>query len=313
MYSALWRQSADRIYSLQQQRPTNISARNWETAVEWAHCAFGNTWPVPGDMRTDFDNLEEFAAGLDRKIAAGDSLATLRWIWEQLEQKTESGAQYAAHYKPLRQMTPEPINDDTVGDIWYLETCQRLDLSNTEVGDAGLRRLAKARNARELSLANAPVTDSGLGYLLELPQLRSLDLTRCGVTGAGLADLKRLKFLEGLKLGNTRITDEHLEALKEFPSLKELQLNGTAITDDGLARFSQAAQLTFLDLSGTCVGDGGVAHLSTLPRLWRLNLSDTRITNQSLHGILNCRQLQHLDLPKGMSRPGRFRGFDFRW
>lgn len=102
-------QTRDRIGSLRQERPTNISPERWEEASGRAGTAFCNLWPWDSDSHGD---LEKFSAGLEEKMAAGNSLATLRWIWDELEHNTKAGPRYAAAYKPVRAMAPDPITDD---------------------------------------------------------------------------------------------------------------------------------------------------------------------------------------------------------
>lgn len=97
---ALKHQTYDRINSLQQDRPTNISPERWEEASGWGVTAFCNLWPWNSDTHVA---LEDFSAGLNEKMAAGDSLATLRWIWDELEHKTETGPGYSrVLYLPRR-------------------------------------------------------------------------------------------------------------------------------------------------------------------------------------------------------------------
>lgn len=292
-YDALLRRIEHRIDSLREHRPANISPENWQAAVYWAGSAFGNL-PL-GDIHNRAP-LEHFAAGLDEKIAAGDSLATVRWIWDELERKTKYGAQYAAVYKPLRAMTPGPINDGTLGEIWYLRSCRSLDLSDTQVGDAGLHHLTEARNLTSLNLANTGVTDSGLVRVAELSQLEWLSLKDCRITGAGLTALKRMKALKSLDLEGTGIADAHLADLTGLPSLEHLVLARTGITDNGLTHLSHLTELTGLDLSGTRVSDHGLGCLNALTKLRRLwlpkGISDGGQIQQLRRAIPKCEVLR---------------------
>jgi hypothetical protein len=91
-----------KIDSLASRRPANITPEHWEEAVGWGRTAFCNLWPWDPDTRGD---LRDFSARLDEKMAAGDSLATLQWVWDDLEHRTEAGPRYAAQFRPVRAMT----------------------------------------------------------------------------------------------------------------------------------------------------------------------------------------------------------------
>jgi hypothetical protein len=66
-----------------------------------------------------------------------------------------------------------------------------LDLSNTEVTDAGLGELARLSGLQALSLSWTKVTDAGLGELARLSGLQALSLWRTSVTSAGVAKLQQ--------------------------------------------------------------------------------------------------------------------------
>jgi len=63
-----------------------------------------------------------------------------------------------------------------------------VDLSNTEVADAGLKELKEFKNLQ--SFTGRMVTDTGLKELKELKTLKILHLDACDVTDAGVKNLK---------------------------------------------------------------------------------------------------------------------------
>ena len=66
-----------------------------------------------------------------------------------------------------------------------------LNLSGTQVTDAGLKELAGLKNLHTLNLNFTPVTDAGLKELADLKNLHTLDLSFTAVTDAGLAELQK--------------------------------------------------------------------------------------------------------------------------
>ena len=68
---------------------------------------------------------------------------------------------------------------------------QILDLSNTQITDAGLVHLKELTKLEELYLVGTNVTDDGLVHLKEMNNLQKLSLKFTKVTDAGIAELKQ--------------------------------------------------------------------------------------------------------------------------
>ena len=132
----------------------------------------------------------------------------------------------------------------------------RLELDDTRVTDAGIRRLQHLTKLRRLHLDGVGITDEGLAWLTSFKELESLSLLDTRIDGTGLDRLQPLDRLrcvgiegplvtvEGLghltsltKLGlwKTRLTDRGLEFLKGLPDLEELILDDETVTYQGLA------------------------------------------------------------------------------
>ena len=146
----------------------------------------------------------------------------------------------------------------------YLRELPRLwelDLSHTQVTDAGLERLKGLTQLRWLSLANTHVTDAGLRHLMGLTHLEQLYLSDTQVTDGGLQHLKGLTQLYLLWLDDTHVTDAGLEHLKELIQLLNVRFDNTQVTDAGLKSLKGLNQLQSLSLHGTHVTDEGVQEL----------------------------------------------------
>lgn len=111
-----------------------------------------------------------------------------------------------------------PLGD---GIVVRMPGLTRLNLSNTGVADAGVRRL-DASGLRSLALAWNPLTDAGIWAFAgrpDLADLRDLDLSGTGVGFAGavaLADSPHLGQLERLRVGhNPRLPADGVVLLRE--------------------------------------------------------------------------------------------------
>ena len=140
-------------------------------------------------------------------------------------------------------------------------------------------RLAEVKS---LNLSGTQVTDAGLAHLKGLAGLQWLSLRGTQVTDAGLAHLKGLAGLQKLSLSDTQVTDAGLAHLKGLAGLQELDLNETRVTDAGLAHLKRLAGLPALYLGGTQVTDAGLAHLKGLGGLRWLSLSRAPVTDAGL-------------------------------
>ena len=115
-----------------------------------------------------------------------------------------------------------------------------VNLTNTQVSDAGLVHLKGLTNLRQLNLRNTRISDAGLVHLKGLTKMKVLILTEIPITDAGLAHLEGLAKLEKLILYDTQITDAGLVHLKGLTGLKSLNLTNTKITDSGLSELKEA-------------------------------------------------------------------------
>jgi hypothetical protein len=112
-----------------------------------------------------------------------------------------------------------------------------------------------------VNLSSTQVTDAGLENLKGFTELQTLSLFNTKVTDAGLENLKGLGQLQELYVGDTKITDIGLNYIKSLPLLHDLGLDHTQITDSGLEGLKGLTQLERLDICNTKVTDAGVAEL----------------------------------------------------
>lgn len=170
-HRALVSEAQARIMSLAASPPSDVPAGQWQRAVAWtsnliAQAYFARDENDPGSLR-------RLCRLLDEKANAPADLATLQWIWEEVEKAPRYGAMYAIRFRDVRLLTKEPITDDDLPGLWSLGKCCYLDLDNTQVTDKGLRHLEGLSALESLSLYNTGVTDEGLRKLqATLPNCR---------------------------------------------------------------------------------------------------------------------------------------------
>ena len=117
-----------------------------------------------------------------------------------------------------------------------------LDLSDTNITDAGLAHLASFKNLTRLHLEKTKITDAGLSHLKDLENLSYLNLYGTQVSDEGLKQLAGLKNLRTLYLWQTKVTPEGVQELQQkIPGLK---IDTGVGTKAGLAAKGQSADST---------------------------------------------------------------------
>ena len=96
-----------------------------------------------------------------------------------------------------------------------------VDLSRSQVTDAGMDTLAKMANLERLHLENTKVTDAGLAKLGTLTNLEYLNIYGTKTTDGGIAKLASAKDLKKLYVWETGVTQAGAKALEgKLPGLK---------------------------------------------------------------------------------------------
>lgn len=198
-----------------------------------------------------------------------------------------------------------------------LDPIPLLDLSYSDVTDAGLAHLRPLRRLTGLNLAGCErITDLGLAHLTALRRLKTLNLSRCPqITDKGMLHLRTLIRLNELDLSRCpQITDEGIKHLGALLRLTSLDLSGTGVTDAGLVHLSHLNTLTNLKLYKCDITDKGLAHLRAFAQLTHLSLEGCEmITNRGLRylrylpklvalNLMGCRRLTHRGVA-ALSRP----------
>jgi Leucine-rich repeat (LRR) protein len=173
-----------------------------------------------------------------------------------------------------------------------------LDLSDTDITDQSMAKIAMFTKLERLSLFCCSISNRGLRHIGALVQLEALDLDSRDVTDDGLIYLKDLKKLKSLDLFSGRFTDAGCYYISNMTSLESLELCGGAISDMGCCRLaSRLSNLANLNLSqNDRITNRGAAALAALTNLETLNLSNTRVDSHGLKFFSDLRKLRALTL-----------------
>jgi hypothetical protein len=99
------------------------------------------------------------------------------------------------HLKDLPELKgvffPDTTTDTQLKFLWGLSQLQELDISGTQITDAGLRNVSRLGTLQQVNLARTKITDAGLEYLKSLKRLRSVQLQQTKVTAKGVKELRK--------------------------------------------------------------------------------------------------------------------------
>ena len=160
-----------------------------------------------------------------------------------------------------------------------------IDLSHSRVTDADLVHLRAFQHFGQLNLSDTEVGNAGLDYLREVVANRWIDLSRTRVTDASpLFGNNSMAYPSGLKLSGNRLAPGSiLSPTPQWSPLQELDLSDTNLDDQMLESFPDGlVNLSSLDLSGTEVSDLRVLSLLRFEGLTKLDLRDTKVTAEGV-------------------------------
>ena len=143
--------------------PPTVPEAQWKRAVEWTSnviCQdfFGPNWE-------ELTGLEALSQELDARSEGDVDLKTLQWIWDQCEEACGGPKSYGIRFRDLKLLHDGPINDDNLADVWSIDRCPYLDLSDTRISDASIPFLATLARLETVSLERTLITDEGAQQL----------------------------------------------------------------------------------------------------------------------------------------------------
>jgi serine/threonine protein kinase len=192
--------------------------------------------------------LKNYAANSDPVTRARD---LAKWL---VSQRAEFGITTVG-----REFVDLRPGDELPDDLIQVITAN-LD-GNKALSNEDLARFDKLPSFTTLALSQTNIGDAGLRHLGELPLLQLLFLSETLVGDAGLEQFQRFPKLEVLHLYGTQVTDAGLEYLAGNSMLVDLSLVGCSITDAGLKHLTGLKRLKILALDRTGVTPRGVAKL----------------------------------------------------
>lgn len=160
-----------------------------------------------------------------------------------------------------------------------------LDVSSSDVTDAGLVHAAKLKDLETVSAADTAVSGSCLRSLSHLTHLRELNLRNDRLIPDSLSCLPKTESLTCLILEHTNMSNASLAHVGSCQNIEVLYISRNPdVTDEGLRPLANLHHLVKLALDETNVSIKGLAVLKDLP-LRDLTLPSTRYTGAEMAAI----------------------------
>lgn len=177
----------------------------------------------------------------------------------------------------IERLNIEGVADDVTADdlklLGNLTNLRDLNLSLVPLDDAGLRRLAGARQLESLSLMWTKVSGEGLAAFQKHQSLKRLEIEFSPGIRPPLNAFSFLPNLTYLSIGCDQWTPSHFKALYELSSLEYLSIESGWIDDSAALALSQLSNLRDLYIyTDGLTTDRSLEFLSRLPKLESLRI-----------------------------------------
>lgn len=264
-------------------------------------------------------DVERRVAGADSDVVTLDShngtlmrgdVALVADLFSPSDEETSA----LTFFPELKSLTCNSVSDSQLADVGKLRLLERLDLSQTGIGDEGVGHLRSLRlvstlilsgnpritgatmqcltsmqQLRQLDLSGTSVDDEGARQLAALQSLYELDLSAARVTDEGVRRLCSLKQLRCLRLHGNDISDDALLGLAALPELSTLTLGSRRVTNEGLSTLARSDSIRYLMVSGCTISDAGLVSLARMKCLREVHVRNTSVT---ANGIAELRRLK---------------------
>lgn len=143
----------------------------------------------------------------------------------------------------------------------HLTGLRRLELEDTDIGDAGLAQLTKLNKLEYLRLTCTLVKGLSLGSLRSSP-LKTLHIDSIGLDATAFSLLANFKELRCLNLNRSTASDSALSQIAKLSHLEALSIaDNVHVTDAGIKKLAGLKYLQRLDVANTSVTADGILAL----------------------------------------------------
>jgi Leucine-rich repeat (LRR) protein len=178
-----------------------------------------------------------------------------------------------------------------------------LNLSKLEVDNGEFQDLLHFTDLVSLDMSGTDVDDAGTRGLRNLTKLRHIDVGFCPIGLGTVEEISNLKDLQNLAFASNTLGDKAGPMLAKLKKLQMLVLSTTVMTDSCIKDISCLSELVELGLARNSVTDKCIDSILKMKKLKRLNLADTKVTFAGMMRLNQLPELNHLLLRKSQLSP----------
>ncbi len=160
------------------------------------------------------------------------------------------------------------------------KTLDTLSLDGSSVTSEVFPALAKLPALRNLDLSRTQISDAGLGVLAELPKLHTLNLSGASIQGDGIAGLAKAPALDTLNLRGAELGPKAFEGLGRLEQVRYLILDQIDLSSADFAKLAGMKGLRRLDLAKCQITDNNARSLGSLTGLTYLHLRENSVSSE---------------------------------
>ena len=201
-----------------------------------------------------------------------------------------------------------PIDEEGWRSVGRMDQLSRLISTHSTITEADAAQLARLPELQELNLSECQIDNAAVRKLADCPQLRKLML-RSADPADELVDLGHIRGLSLLDLAGCHFSDSFAEQgaarignwLSGLDTLEELYLRDCPIQSGDIEAISRLKNLRLLDLTGCTLSASDLQWLSKLSKLKQLGLAPESIDDNTIQVLHTLGQLESLWLNEGDS------------
>lgn len=106
----------ERIESLADRQPQDLTEKQWLLIIHWTINANGNCLVFHFDLPQK--EMEQFEAEFDRRLEGDVSLETIDWIWDEYVRLTRVGQTYSDKFRPTSSVKLKEFEEYPYDDYW---------------------------------------------------------------------------------------------------------------------------------------------------------------------------------------------------
>ena len=165
-------------------------------------------------------------------------------------------------------------------------TITKLDISNNDIGDEGIKAFAVNETIQELDASYTNAGDEGVKALAANTTIQTLNIKNNKFGVEGLRALAANETLRDLNVSYNNIEDEGVKVLAKNTTIHSLTIRCNKFGVEGVRALAANSTIHTLDISNNSIGDEGVEVLAENKTIQELNISGNEVGEKGANSLV---------------------------